>query len=674
MKEKRPLRDLPNSGDHGRLVYVALALFTLFALLTAQFYRIQIVQESKWVAAAARQHQMVIKEPFQRGRFFSNTTVRQGHPEEPQPFVIDVPKFHLYIDPKALPEALRGEMIERISHILTDKEEVAKLPTHFMRASRSRKLASWLDPDSKSELLQWWQPFAKKHKLPRNALFFVQDYKRSYPFGKMLGQLLQTVRDDKDEKGGHIPTGGLELVLNKYLRGSIGKRLIMRSPRHPLDTGEITLAPVDGADVYLTINHHIQAIAEAEIEKAVKRSGAKGGFALMLDPYTGEVLALAQYPFFDPRDYKRYFSDPTLLETTSVKAVTDAFEPGSTMKPLVLASILQANLEDVKAGKKSFFDPEEKVPTSTGNVRGVRKPIKDLRHYRYMNMNMGIQKSGNIYVTKAVEKLLLAHTNEEYKELLERLFCFGKRSGVELPSESPGMLPTPGKMHPNGALEWSSLTPYTLALGHNLQVNGVQLARAYCAIANGGKMVSPTLVRKIVKKERDGSVQVLLDNTTEERVKSFPQVLDPSVAARVLAAMKFVTKTGGTAAGADIDGYTEAGKSGTAEKVIGGRYSKDIHFSDFVGIAPASNPRFVLVVGIDEPEKRYIPGVGKVHHGGKCTAPVFREIATQTLDYLGLPPDDPYGYPANDPRRVAAKADYAKEIKELEELYHKWND
>lgn len=677
MKKKIPRADLPGFGDRRRLVFISLFLFALFSLLIGQFYRIQIVQQEKWVKAANKQHQMVVLEPGRRGRFFSNTSIKKGHPEAPQPFVIDVPKFHLYIDPKGLPVDAHEEIQRALSRLLGiegDPKKQELLREQFLRKSRSRKISTWLDRSQRDLIMEWWAPFARKRKIARNALFFISDYKRSYPFGQMLGQLLQTVREDRDEKGNLIPVGGLELIFNKYLRASDGKRVVMRSPRHPLDTGELIEAPVDGADVYLTINHHLQAIAEQEIAKAVKQANAKGGFAVMMDPYTGEILALAQYPFFDPRDYGTYFNDPKLLETTSIKAVTDAFEPGSTMKPLVLAAILQKNYEEIQAGKKPFFDPEEKILTLNGKVAGVKKPFKDLRPHRYMNMNMGVQKSGNIYFVKAVEKFMASHSDWEYRHLIETLFGLGSRTGVELPSESPGMLPTPGKLHPNGALEWSGMTPYTLAFGHNLQVNGMQMLRAYAAIANGGKLVKPTLVRKIVKQERDGKEVTLLDNTGAERLESFAQVLDPSVSKRVLGAMKFVTKTGGTSTGAHLEGYTEAGKSGTAEKVIGGKYSKDIHFSNFIGIAPASKPLFVLMIGIDEPQKRYIPGVGKVHHGGKCTAPVFREIALQALDYLGVEPDDPGGFPKGDPRRGDLPADYEKEVKELQALYQSWNN
>ena len=173
----------------------------------------------------------------------------------------------------------------------------------------------WLDEETHRSVLQWWQGFAREHKIPRNALFFVKDYQRSYPYGKLLGQVLHTIQNQKDEKTDQaLPTGGLELYFNSYLQGKNGKRRLMRSPRNSLETGEVIAYPEHGADIYLTINPYLQAIAEEEIERGVKKSKGKAGWAAMMDPRTGEILALAQYPSFTPPDYQNYFNDPHLIE------------------------------------------------------------------------------------------------------------------------------------------------------------------------------------------------------------------------------------------------------------------------------------------------------------------------------------------------------------------------
>ena len=183
-------------------------------------------------------------------------------------------------------------------------------------------------------------------------------------------------------------------------------------------------------------------------------------------------------------------------------------------------------------------------------------------------------------------------------------------------------------------------------------------------------MVQPHLLRKIVKQNPDGTNKVLIDNTS---YRASVQVLNPSIIDPIVRGMKFVTKEGGTSKRADIMGYTEACKSGTSEKIIDGIYSKDHHISSALGFAPVKNPRFVLLVSIDDPEKKFIPGVGKQQMGGICAAPVFQAIGTKALQYLGVAPDDPYGYPYGDPRRDSERADWMREVQQLKELNDEWN-
>lgn len=672
---KRALNSALNLKARKRLVFVSIFLFFLFSLLIIQFFRIQIIEGEKWTKHARAQHQLIVAEPFKRGLFFSNTTIKQGHPEVPQAFVIDVPKFHLFADPQAIPEPCREEVAQKITQLLQLKvEEAKKLRKQFDRKSRSRKLAVWLDKEQCDPLNTWWFHFARSKKIPRNALFFVQDYKRSYPFGKLLGQVLHTVREEKDTKTRQlIPTGGLELILDKVLQGKEGKRLILRSLRHPLDTTKILSYPEDGADVYLTINHHLQAIAEEEICKAVKKANAKGGWAILMEPKTGEIWALAQYPWFEPADYRKYFNDVKQQENTKVKALTDPYEPGSTMKPLTIAIALKANEVLKKQGKKPLFSPLEKIATGNGTFPGRSKPIKDTHFHPFLNMYLGVQKSSNIYMARLVQRIIDTLGEKWYRDALSEIFGFGVKTGIELPSESPGLLPTPGKLHPNGKMEWSTPTPFSIAFGHNILVSSIQMLRAYAVIANGGYEIRPTLIRKIVRHHRDGREELVLDNTSPERVKTFRLVLEPEIIREVIKAMKAVTKPGGTASKGDIYGYTEVGKTATTEKIVGGTYSKKDHISTFIGFAPAKDPRFVLLVAIDDPEFKYIPGVGKNQMGGNCCAPTFSEIGLRVLQYLGVEPDDPHGFPVGDPRRDETKADWMKEIKALKELYQQWN-
>lgn len=661
--------------EKNRLLILALFIFLLFSVLVAGFYNIQILEGKKWVEKAQRQQYLIVKEPFKRGVFYSNTGIKQGHPPTRQSFVMDIPKFHLFIDPESIPAPLRDEISDHLLASLgLSINERLGFRNQFDKQSRSRSLAMWLDRETVDLIQSWWGSYAKGHRLPRNALFFVQDYQRSYPFGKLLGQVLHTIQNRKDEKTHQgVPTGGLELYFHKYLKGKMGKRRLMRSPRNSFEMGEVIAYPENGADVYLTINHYIQAIVEEELEKGVKKSKAKSGWAVMMDPRTGEILALGQYPSFNPPDYQFHFNDTNLIEHTKVKAVTDANEPGSIFKPFTVALALKANGILLQQGKKPLFSPEEKIACSNGRFPGRSKPIKDTSLHPFMNMDMGMQKSSNIYMGRLAERMINTLGNAWYRKQLSQLFGFGEKTGIELPAESIGLLPTPGKFHPNGALEWSTPTPFSLAMGHNVQATSLQMARAYCVIANGGYLVTPTLVRQIVKTNADGIEEVLLDHTNEERTRQFPRVLEKELVERLVRSMRYVTKPGGTSVKADVPGYTEVGKTGTTEKIVNGAYSKRLHCSSFAGFTPAKNAAFVLVVTMDEPEYGYVPGLGKVHHGGNCTALVFRDIARRTLEFLGIPPDDPYGYPYGDPRRNADKIEWMAETRKLQEMYDTWN-
>lgn len=661
--------------ERSRLLWIALIVFILFSLLIAQFYHIQILEGKKWALQAQKQHFFLIKEPFIRGSFYSNPYIKKSHPADLQRFVIDVPKFHLYADPESIPLHLKDEIGDQVgARLALSMKDRLQLRQQLNKKSRSRKLAMWLDKETHQNLNQWWQAFARQYKVPRNALFFIKDYQRSYPFGKLAGQILHTIQSQKDEKTGQgFPTGGLELYFNSYLQGKNGKRRLMRSPRNALETGEVIAYPEHGADIYLTINPCLQAIAEEEIEKGVKKSKGKGGWAAMMDPRTGEILALAQYPFFYPPDYQQYFNDAELIEHTKVKALTDANEPGSVFKPFTVAIALKANQQLRQKGEKELFSPEEKISTSNGCFPGRSKPITDTRLYYYLNMDMAIQKSSNIYMGRLAERIVARLGNDWYRRQLNQLFGFGQKTHLELPAESAGVLPTPGKLHPSGALEWSIPTPFSLAIGHNIQVTTVQLLRAWAVLANGGILVQPTLVRCIVKKDQQGNPHVLIDHTSDKRLKEFPRVLDQQIVDRVVQSICYVTKPGGTATKGDVPGYTEAVKTSTPKKIVKGAYSEKLYCPIFAGFTPVKNAAFVLVVVIDEPEYGYIPGIGKNHHGGNCTASVFREIAKRSLEYLGIPPDDPYGYPYGDPRHDPKKEVWMAETRKLQEIYNKWN-
>jgi len=660
----------PNKSQLTRVLIIAGFLFGLFTLLIGQFFRIQIFEGDDWTKKADRQHFFDVTEPFIRGSFYSNAACKKGHPELWQKFAFDIQKYHLYIDPESIPEGKKNEIAHKILSITNPEDkEKSGLREQFDKVSRSRKVVSWMSEETKTTLLRWWFGYAKKNKIESNALFVVGDTLRSHPFGKLAGQTLHTIQIKKDEVSQKsYPTGGLELSCDPFLRGRVGKRRLARSPRHELETNQVIVAPQHGSDVYLTINHCLQAICEEELEKGVRASKARCGWAVMMDPFTGEILALAQYPFFYPDQYESYFNNKEKIEDTKIKAITDANEPGSVMKAMTIACALKANKVLRGQGKKELFSPAEKIDTSHGSFPGRGKALTDTHFHHWLNMNMGIQKSSNIYAATLASRIVKTLGNEWYRHELETTFGLGKKTGIELPSESAGVLPTPGKKHPNGKLEWSIPTPYSLAMGHNVQVTSLQLARVFAVFANGGTLVTPTMIRKIVK---DG--ETIVDNTQGLRLATFSKVVDSDIVAEAVKAMKFTTKDGGTAPSANIWGYSEAGKTGTSMKIINGAYSNQKHVATFVGFSPVNNPAFVLLVTMDEPFVGYVPGRGKNHMGGICCAPVFREIGRRSLEYLGIPPDDPYGYPTGDPRRDPKKADWYPETEKLKGLYQSWN-
>lgn len=650
--------------DRKRLLILALGIFSFFSILIAQFYRIQIIQGEKWAAQAKKQHFFTVTEPFMRGSFYANTTLQPGHPETLKPLVVDIQKYHLFIDPESIPENKKEEVAKRIVSLIPSAS-YEDIRAHFDVKTRSRRLLMWLDRVQMEAVQSWWLAFSRQNRIARNALFFVSDYQRSYPFGKLLGPVLHTVQHQRDEITKQaIPTGGLELSMHSYLVGKQGQRSLMRSPRNNLETGEVISLPENGADIYLTIDCVLQTIAEEEIEKGVKSWGAKGGWAVMMDPYTGEIYALAQYPFFPPNEYQEYFNDPQMSDHTRVHAIIDAYEPGSVMKPITVAIALRANEVLQERGEKPLFSPAEKIATTNVTLKGRRKTLHDTRRHDFLNMYMAIQKSSNVYMARLVERIVDRLGVQWYRDMLTEVFGFGYKTNIELPAESPGMVPVPGKKHPNGRLEWSAPTSYSLAFGHNLQTTALQLIRAHAILANGGYAVQPTLIRKVVK--RDGEVKKV---HTEKPVK----VLSSEITEEVVKAMKYATKPGGSSPGAEVWGYTEAGKSGTANKIENGHYSETKYLASFVGFIPAHKPRFVLLISLDEPKYGFQAGVGKTHHGGNCASPIFREIAKKAVHYLGVAPDDPYGYHVDDPRYDESKADWKKEVSQLKELYGKWN-
>ncbi len=643
-----------------RLLIIAIGMFTLFSLLIAQYFKIQVLEYEKWAQKADIQHRLIVAQPCRRGTFYTKS--RGGW----QPLAFDVTKFHLYIDPISIPDRCRDEVAAQLIAQANLPQEVEG---EFMRKSRSRRLALSLERATYDQVLKWWIPYAKKNKIAANAIYFVTDYQRTYPYGKLLGQVLHTIREIKDEASAEaIPTGGLESYFNDLLKGKVGKKRLMRSPLNRFELDEVIEASENGADIYLTIDHTIQAIMEEELEKGVSSANAKGGWAVMMEAKSGAIVACAQVPTFDPTHYRDYFNDPEKINATKLQAVTDAFEIGSIMKPITLAIALKANEELALRGEPPLFDPHQKIDVTRSQFPGRRsKPLYDLPRHTAINMYMALQKSSNVYMAQLADRIVERLGIRWYRNVLVETFGFEQKTGIELPAEAIGIVPSLERRHPNGAPEWSLPTPYSLSIGYNLLATSFQMLRAIAVFPSGGYLVEPTLVRKIVRDK-----EVLYEGVVRRK-----KVLEKSTADEVIRAMKFTTKPGGTGRLAELNGYTEAGKTGSAEKIVGGIYSKKKHISSFVGFAPANfapeaNP-LVLIVSIDEPEAVILKDGIKGYMGGRCAAPIFRETMRRVLEYLGVPHDDPFGYPVGDPRYNPEKADWVPEVADLKKLYDQWN-
>jgi cell division protein FtsI (penicillin-binding protein 3) len=357
-------------------------------------------------------------------------------------------------------------------------------------------------------------------------------------------------------------------------------------------------------DVYLTIDEVLQYVTERELARAVERSRAKGGTALVMDPYTGEILALANSPTFDPNAYRSAGS-----AARRNRAATDYFEPGSVFKPIVAAAALEERV--IRPG--DLFHGEYGAIVVSGTT------IRDHEKHGWLTVEQVLAQSSNVGAIKIAQKLgksLFYHYISG--------FGFGTLTGVDLPGETPGLIRRPKS--------WSALSLSVLSLGQEISVTPLQLGAAFSVLANGGQLVRPHVVRGL--RTGDGRIERAVEPAAIRRV------ISPETARTVLDMLKGVVEEG-TGKEAALPEHSVAGKTGTAQKVepTTGRYSHRKVVASFVGAVPAEAPRLVILVAIDEPET--------LRWGGSIAAPTFREIATEAMKYLKIGPS-----PSRDVRLV----------------------
>ena len=379
---------------------------------------------------------------------------------------------------------------------------------------------------------------------------------------------------------------GLERNFDALLSGTSGRIRVVRDRKGRVIDSVDRLKEVEhGEDLDISIDSRIQYATRRALAKVVREFNAVGASAVVLDSHTGEILSMVNFPDYNPNRRRSGESS-----TYRNRAVTDLFEPGSTVKPFTVAMALDSG----------EFNVDQIISTSPGEMKIGRHVIHDVHDYGDLSVSRVIIKSSNVGVAKVALQL----SPQQLVGVLHNV-GFGAPSGVELPGERAGYLPRREK--------WRPIEHATLSYGYGLSSTPIQLAQAYSVLANGGKLV-PLTIRK--RRQPAKSERVLAESV----VKKITQMLE------------LVVSSAGTAKRASVPHYRAAGKTGTSKKVVDGRYAANKYFSSFAGFAPASNPRFVMAVVVDEPRKGG-------YFGGLVAAPVFAEVMAETLRLYNVHPD-----------------------------------
>jgi cell division protein FtsI/penicillin-binding protein 2 len=427
--------------------------------------------------------------------------------------------------------------------------------------------------------------------LELNGVGFLTEDRRYYPNRELAAHLIGYVGIDNQG------LSGIESTYDSDIAGNAGQTLIHTDARRR-PFSRIDKPPTAGATVELTIDKHLQYIVERELRAGVRAHNADAGAVVMLDPQTGEILALASEPSFNPNA----FAEATTAQRRN-RAVQDVYEPGSTFKIVTAAAALEENV----------VEREEVFDVSAGYIRIGRDRIPDFTTYPPLTFTDVIVKSSNVGAILVGLRL----GPERLSRYVDR-FGFGRRQSQDLPSESAGLWSSAGL---------NDRAIASISMGYQVAVTPLQMATAISAVANGGELLQPRLIRAVAR--NGGRVE------SERRV--IRRAILPATAVELTEIMTAVAERG-TARRARVTGYAVAGKTGTAEKLIDGRYSNQDHNASFVGFAPADAPRFVMLVMVDTPRHAMINGVWqKPYTGGAVAAPIFQRIADAALRYLKVP-------------------------------------
>ena len=542
-------------------------LFVLLALLVSLLGRAVYLQvvESAFLSEQGVQRQIrTIMTPAYRGAILD----RHG-----TPLAISTPVDSVWVNPQEVLQNLDGlrQVVERLG--LNYRDIVARLK------QKSNKefvyLKRQLEPD-----------FARSVADLANGVYLEREYQRYYPAGEVVSHLVGFT--DIDDRGQE----GLERVYQEWLSAESGQRRVIRNRKGEVIEEIAQIKPArSGQDLFTSIDMRLQYIAYRSLARAIKYHNASAGSAVLMDVDTGEVLAMVNQPSFNPNQSKSQKASHRRN-----RAVTDVFEPGSTMKPFTLAAAMDRNL----------YGRNSRINTSPGWFMVSGHPIKDTRDYGELDLAGILRKSSNVGASRIAMSLSEEALWDSFGD-----YGFGEPTGIAFPAESSGYF----RHHS----QWQKLDHATVAFGYGLSVSTTQLARAYATIAGMGKQPEVSLIRRDPIEDESSLITrtVMKSSTARSLIKMLETVVGPE----------------GTAKSAAISGYRVAGKSGTARKSVAGGYQEDDYVALFAGLAPASHPKLVMAVMIDQPSQNG-------YYGGVVAAPVFRDVMSNALRILDIAPDD----------------------------------
>jgi cell division protein FtsI (penicillin-binding protein 3) len=521
---------------------------------------LQVLDKEFLLSQADARHLRVVSLPAHRGKILD----RNG-----EPLAISTPVESVWVNPQVL--GAEQQRIAELARLLSlDLDKVQDL-----LSSRADREFIYLRRHISPALA------ARVTALKMPGVHLQREYRRYYPAGEVTAHVTGFTNIDD------IGQEGIELAYEDWLGGEPGAKRVVKDGNHrTIEDVESISWPRPGKDLTLSIDRRIQYLAYRELKAAMQEHQARAASAVVLDVKSGEVIAMVNQPSFNPNKRQQ-------LRSSSMRnrAVTDVFEPGSTMKPFIAASALQSGR----------YRPDTPVSTSPGYMRVGVNAVRDVHDYGDLDVSGVIRKSSNV----GIAKIALSLPAEEIWMLLSEL-GFGAQTYSGFPGEATGLL-----SHYGG---WNAIETATLAFGYGVSVTPLQLAQAYAVLATGGIKRSVTFLR-------EGEV-------TEER-----RVLPAAVAQQIRNMLEQAVGPDGTAPRARVAGYRVAGKTGTVKKSTAGGYSSHQYLAVFAGMAPVSDPRFVMVVMVDDPAN------GK-YYGGQVAAPVFSKVMAGALRLMAVPPDD----------------------------------